>query len=230
MTGLIKIDVNEKYEQIISARELHEKLGIGKDFTSWFKQQAERLNLKENRDFTPFWGESTGGRPSKDFLVPIDIAKHICMISGGEMAWKIRDHFIQVERAWNSPEQVMARALQISNRTIMALQSKVAEMQPKAEMHDVFLSATNAQTMLEACKALNIGRNKLFALLRNKQILMANNVPYQRYIDNGYFEVIQETIQKGRVQENVPTTLVTPKGINYIAGMLTQKRQLQIVQ
>ena len=222
MNSLIKIDVNENYEQVVSARELHEKLGIGKDFTDWFKYQTERLNLSEEIHFTTILGKSTGGRPSTDYLVPLEIAKHLCMISGGEMAWQIRDYFIQIERAWNTPEQVMARALQMSRVTIDSLQDRVAALLPKAKAHDHFLAATNAQTMNVAAKSLGIGRNKLFEFLRHKKLLMRNNIPYQEYLGRGYFEVIEKTIDMGTGVINKPQTLVTAKGIDYIGRLLKE--------
>lgn len=88
MNALIKVSTNENLEQVFSARELHKQLGISKDFTSWFKQQAERLGITEGDGFTPFWGETSehGGRPSVDYIVALDTGKHICMISGGEKA------------------------------------------------------------------------------------------------------------------------------------------------
>ena len=225
MNSLIKIDVNENYEQVVSARELHEKLGIGKDFTDWFKYQTERLNLSEEIHFTTILGKSTGGRPSTDYLVPLEIAKHLCMISGGEMAWQIRDYFIQIERAWNTPEQVMARALQMSRVTIDSLQDRVAALLPKAKAHDHFLAATNAQTMNVAAKSLGIGRNKLFEFLRARKLLMRNNVPYQEYLGRGYFEVIEKTIDMGTGIINKPQTFVTAKGIDYIGRMLKEGEQ-----
>ena len=155
-----------------------------------------------------------------DFLVPLDIAKHICMIRGGEKAGQIRDYFIQVERAWNSPEQVMARALQMSRATIDSLQEKVAALLPKAEAHDHFLAGENAQTMNVAAKSLGIGRNKLFEFLRAKKLLMRNNTPYQAYLERGYFEVIEKPIDMGTGVINKPQTLVTPKGVDYIGRLL----------
>ncbi|MBU5677745.1 antA/AntB antirepressor family protein [Alkaliphilus sp. MSJ-5] len=130
---MIEIDVNEKQQQIVSARTLHEGLGISKDFTSWFKNQIERLKLREGVDFTPFRVESTGGRPSVDYAVVLDIAKHICMVSGGEKAWEIRDYFIEVEKQWNSPEAVMARALKMADNTLLEYKSKVIELQQQVE-------------------------------------------------------------------------------------------------
>lgn len=94
MQNLIKIQTTENLEQIVSARELHDKLGIEKHFTQWWEQQASRLNLEEGRDFLTCKLESQGGRPATDYLIPIDIAKHICMMSGGSKAYEIRGYFI----------------------------------------------------------------------------------------------------------------------------------------
>jgi anti-repressor protein len=77
----------------------------------------EILGLEEGTDFLTILGESTGGRPSTDYRLTLDVAKHICMVSGGDLAKAIRQYFIQVEKAWNTPEQVMARALQMSQMT-----------------------------------------------------------------------------------------------------------------
>lgn len=223
MDKLIPITVNDSFEQLVSARDLHQGLRIAKDFTSWFKQQVDRLGLKEGADFTPLRVKSTGGRPGADYAVPIDIAKHICMISGGEMASKIRDYFIQVERAWNSPDQVMARALQISQMTISSLQDRIAILAPKAEQHDRFLAADNAQAMAVVAKALGTGRDRLFRFLREQKVLMGNNMPYQQYLDRGYFRVIEKVINMGGAEVIKPQTLVTAKGVTYIAKLLNKQ-------
>src|SRR5690554_6352485 len=112
MSNLIIIQTNDNMEQVISARELHEKLGMENDFTGWFKYQAAKIGLIEGKDFTTILGETSErvGRPSVDYLIPIDIAKHIGMMSCGSKAYEIRQYFIQVEKAWNSPEMVMSRA------------------------------------------------------------------------------------------------------------------------
>lgn len=126
------MSTNEKQEQIISARELHEKLGLNKKFTDWFKYNSDKLGLIEGVDFIPILGESTGGRPSADYHIKIDIAKHLSMISGGEKSHKIRKYFIEVEKAWNDPGMVMARALKISDMKIVEYHEQIQLMQPKA--------------------------------------------------------------------------------------------------
>ena len=94
---------------------------------------------------------------------------------------------------------------------------------PKAEMHDLFLSAENAQSMNLVAKSIGVGRNKLFQQLRDNGILMQNNTPFQRYIDRGYFEVIERPIAMGGQMINKAQTLVTPKGIDYIARIVSSK-------
>lgn len=222
MNELIKIQTNEN-GQAVSARELHEALQCGQDFTSWFKYQAERIGLQEGFDFSPILVESTGGRPSKDYIIPLDIAKHLAMISGGENAHKIREYFIQVEKAWNSPEMVMARSLKFAAKQLESYQKEIALLKPKAEFFDQVADSKTAIEIGEAAKVLNmgIGRNKLFQFLREQGILMNNNQPYQQYIDRGYFRVIEQKYTKpdGTTHINIKT-LVYQRGLDYIRKLL----------
>jgi prophage antirepressor-like protein len=96
-------------------------------------------------------------------------------------------------------------------------------LKPKAEMHDLFLAADNAQPMKEVADAVGVGRNTLFKLLREKKILTSQNIPYRRYLDRGYFKVIEKTIEMGGQVINKPQTLVTPKGIDYIGRIIRDK-------
>lgn len=233
MNSLIKIDVNEKYEQVVSVRDLHEKLGIGKDFTDWFKYQTERLNLSEEIHFTTILGKSTGGRPSTDYLVPLEIAKHLCMISGGEMAWQIRDYFIQIERAWNTPEQVMARALQMSSATIKQLQQTVQLQAPKVLFADAVTASKSSVLVGELAKILrqngvDIGQNRLFGWLRGNGYLCKAgenfNLPTQYAMDLGLCEIKKTTINKPDGSSFVTrTTKITGKGQVYFVSKFLQK-------
>lgn len=91
---------------------------------------------------------------------------------------------------------------------------------PKVELYDILLSAKNAQTMNEVAKSFGWGRNRLFAYLRERGILMKNNLPYQQYLDTGYFEVREVSTQRGEFSVNVTQTLVTAKGIDFIGRLL----------
>ena len=95
-------------------------------------------------------------------------------------------------------------------------------MRPKAEMHDLFISASNNQPMNDVAKALGTGRNKLFALLREKSIFRSNNTPYQRYIESGYFVVKEKPITMGEQTINKPQTFATAKGVDWLGRLLSQ--------
>lgn len=99
------------------------------------------------------------------------------------------------------------------------------KLKPKAEMHDLFLSAKNNQPMSAVAKSLGIGRNKLFAFLREKKVLRYNNEPYQQYLDRGYFTVIEKPIVKGEVVENITQTFVTAKGVDFIGKLLKRENE-----
>lgn len=229
MNELIKVVVNEKQEQTVSARELHEKLGILKDFTSWFKYQAEKIGLIENEDYcllTNFGEQNgSGGHNKIDYIVPIDVAKHLTMISGGEKAYEIRRYFIEVEKAWNNPELVMARSLQFAQMKLLDYQKQIEAMKPKVEFYDAVAGSKDAIEMSQVAKVLDfkIGRNKLFELLREKKILRETNEPYQKYVDCGYFRVIEQRYNKGdgSIGINIKT-LVYQKGLEYIRKIVNE--------
>lgn len=236
MNNLIKIEITNEGEQAVSTRELHEKLGINGDYTSWFKYQSQKLGLIEGRDFTPIFMESTGGRPSVDYIVPLDIGKHFCMMSGGEKAYQLREYFIKVERDWNSPEKVMARALQIADRKIHSLESVIEEQRPKAESYDSFIGKENLYSIGVVAKKLAIrgmGELKLFEYLRDHNILCSSNShrnePYQEYVTRGYFVLRDGApwLDKQGGEHINKQCFVTPKGVDFISRMLKKDGYVQ---
>lgn len=118
----------------------------------------------------------------------------------------------------NPAEAARAWANEFEQKTIA--ENKVKELQPKAKFYDQVTSSKDAIDIGSAAKVLNIpklGRNKLFELLRAKNILMANNQPYQKYIDNGYFRTIEQKYIKPDGSVNISIkTVVYQKGLDYI--------------
>ena len=100
----------ESENPTVSARELHEKLHIDSNFTTWFKRMCE-YGFEEGKDFFPKLEESTGGRPSKEFEIQIDMAKQICMIQRSPEGKQIRQYFIDLEKAWNTNLRISLRFL-----------------------------------------------------------------------------------------------------------------------
>lgn len=108
------------------------------------------------------------------------------------------------------------------DRAILFFQNRkqLKLMEPKAEMFDRFMTSDTAQTMAVVAKSLGTGRDRLFKFLREQKVLMASNVPYQDYLNRGYFRVIEKVINMGGDEVIKPQTLVTAKGVKYIAKLL----------
>jgi prophage antirepressor-like protein len=108
------------------------------------------------------------------------------------------------------------------------LQLENKEMKPKAEFFDTVADSKTAISMNDVAKVLGIkgmGRNNLFEFLRNEKILMSNNVPFQIYVDRGYFRVIEQKYMKnGEPCMNIKT-LVYQKGVDFISKTIKNKRK-----
>lgn len=124
---------------------------------------------------------------------------------------------------------IIPQTLPEALRLAADLAEQNALMAPKAAMHDLFLSAGNNQTMNDVAKTIGVGRNKLFALLRDKSVLRTNNTPYQRYIDAGYFVVKEKTITMGDQAINKPQTFVTARGVDWLGRLLRKNTSLQVI-
>lgn len=213
--------------QTVSARELHERLHIGTRFNDWFPRMCE-YGFEEGKEYYSKMSKTSesGGRPSVDYDISVDMAKQICMIQRTPEGKQCRQYLIDLEKAWNTPEQVMARALRIANQTIdslkqnnMKLLADNEQMKPKAEFFDAVADSKTAISMNEVSKVLGIkgyGRNNLFEFLRRNGILDRWNVPHQRYIDCGWFRVIEQKYTRNGEPCVSTKTLVYQKGVDAI--------------
>lgn len=104
---------------------------------------------------------------------------------------------------------------------VLALEEIVRIQKPKVEFHDAVAGAVNCQTIQEVAKVLGTGQNRLFKYLRNELILMNSNLPYQQYIDAGYFRVTERKYKDEAGDNHIYTkTLVTGKGLQFIQRRL----------
>lgn len=217
--------------QTVSARDLHEALKIGKRFSAWFETNSK--GFIENEDFRGVYlevqGNQYGGvQEIQDYELSVDMAKHICLMSRTEKGKECRHYLIELEKKWNTPEQVMARALKMADFTIKNLEMKIEEQKPLVAFANKVSDSSNLIDMGKMAKLLKdehikIGRNRLFEWLRRKEILMKNNVPYQRYIDGGYFEVKESVYETAYGSKTNITTFVTGKGQIYLTEKLRKE-------
>jgi len=225
MNELIKVNPDE---QTVSARELYKALEIEKRFSAWFETNSQ--NFVEGEDFTsvPTSTVVNNGalRELDDYQCSIDMAKHICLMSRTEKGKQCRQYLIDLEKAWNTPEQIFARALRLAEETINNLHVQVREMQPKVEFFDAVTDSKDAIAMSDVAKVLNmgVGRNNLFKILRQEKILQSDNRPYQEYIDRGYFRVVEQKFDKGYGETGINIkTLVFQKGVDFIRKILIKR-------
>lgn len=148
------ITVNYDNEQpTVSARELHEFLEVGADFRHWFPRMCE-YGFEEGKDFRTFLTESSGGRPAQDAEINIDMAKELCMLQRNDKGKQARQYFLQLERDWNSPEKVMARALQIAHKRIHTLSEKIEQDAPKVLFADSVSAAHTSILIYDLAKLI----------------------------------------------------------------------------
>lgn len=103
-----------------------------------------------------------------------------------------------------------------------AQQRKLKEQETPVVIYNLAIAAKNTMSMNEVAKSLNTGRNKLYKFLREQNVIMKDStLPYQRYVDAGYFKVSERPRASGDTIINDPATRVTAKGFDYVAKLLT---------
>lgn len=228
MEELIKVKTQGD-TQVVSARQLHEELGVKTRFSQWAKQNFK--HFRENIDFssvvtTTQQNQYGGTKELQDYALTIEMAKHIAMMSGTDKGYEIRDYFIKVEQAWNSPEMVMKRALEIANKKVEKLKLENQQMQPKALFADSVAASHTTILIGELAKILrgngiNIGANRLFQWMRDQGYLISRkgtdyNMPTQRSMNLGLFKIKESTITHSNGSVSISkTTKVTGKGQQY---------------
>ena len=141
MKELIKVTYDND-RPAVSARDLHDFLEVKTAYNDWFPRMCE-YGFTVGDDFNPLKNERVQmegnryvSRTVDDAILTIDMAKELCMIQRNEKGKQARQYFIQIEKDWNSPEKIMARALQIAKDKIMRLETKVEADRPKVLFAD----------------------------------------------------------------------------------------------
>ena len=218
----------------VLGRDLHLALGVETRYNDWFPRMAE-YGFEEGKDYCSILsnGDGFGKSATKtDHQLTIEMAKEIAMLQRTDKGKEVRQYFIELERRWNQPEYVMARALQLAKKQIDSLSAVNAALLPKADFYDAVIESTDTIEMATVAKILNvgIGRNRLFELLREQKVLRDDNTPLQYYVDLKWFKCVESKYTKpdGGVFVNVKT-VVYQKGIDGILKLLKEKYGLKPV-
>lgn len=239
MSELVKVDFDT---QTVSARELHKQVGSTERFSAWFERQLQ-YGFAENEDYTGCKTFNTLAKQElQDYNLTVDMAKQICMVQKNEKARMVRQYLIDLEKAWNTPEQVMARALKIADRQIeelkqsnALLEKKIEQDKPKAIFADAVSASRTSILIGDLAKLIcqngyQIGQKRLFQWLRDNGYLIksgsSKNMPMQRYVERGLFEVKESNVQNPDGSVRITkTTKCTGKGQIYFVNKFLARQK-----
>ncbi|HEN9333787.1 TPA: phage antirepressor KilAC domain-containing protein [Streptococcus agalactiae] len=243
MNQLINVTLNENQEPVVSARALHQTLEVKKRFSAWFEQNIK--SFVEGYDYTgvpggtPVKGGNGNTQYLDDYALTLDTAKHLAMMSKTDKGAEVRKYFIQVEKDFNSPEKIMARALLMADKKVHRLEAQIEADRPKVLFADAVSASKSSCLIGELAKILkqngiDIGQNKLFQWLRANGYLISRrgeswNQPTQKSMQLGLFELKKTAINHsdGHTTTNV-TPKVTGKGQQYFINKFLNQEYLPV--
>ena len=228
MNELINITLNDSHEPVVSGRQLHEALGVKTKYADWFNRMIE-YGFTENQDFLLLKNEQQtgrGGHNKVDHVIKLDMAKEIAMIQRTDRGKQVRQYFIQVEKDFNSPEKIMARALLMADKKVHKLEAQIEADKPKVLFADAVSASHTSILVGDLAKLISqngykIGGNRLFVWLRENGYLIKRkgsdwNMPTQRSMEMKLFEIKESTITHPDGHISVSKTVkVTGKGQQY---------------
>ncbi len=246
------IPINYEGEQpTVSARELYTGLEITDRFSRWFERMSA-YGFSEGNDFTSVKSSTLvnngAEREITDYRVSIDMAKQICMIQRSEKGRQYRQYFLDLEKAWNTPEQIFARALKMADQTIAKLKDSVrvlsteisaknqiiGELKPKADYYDEILKNPGLVTITQIAKDYGMSGKKMNDILHDLGIQYKQSgqwLLYDKYSKNGYThsETVDIVRSDGRRDVKMNTKW-KQKGRIFLYNMIKEKGIVPMIE
>ena len=249
MNDLIKVTYNAG-EPTVSARELHVGLEIKSNFTTWFDRMCEYgfTELDYKKCFPNLESGCNGGQNMVDYEITVGMAKQICMIQRSEKGRQYREYFLELEKAWNTPEQVFARALRMADQTINSLKDRcqflggqveeqqkvIEELQPKASYYDMILQCKDLIATTVIAKDYGMSAKKFNAILHDLGIQFKQGdiwVLYAKYQGNGYLKTKTHNYPDADgIQHSKEHSYWTQKGRLFLYDLLKQHDVLLLME
>lgn len=249
MNELIPINYDDE-EPTISARDLHKALDVQSRFSRWFDSNKELF--VEGEDYNKCTSSTVVNngavRELEDYKITVLMAKHLAMMSRTEKGKQIRDYLIDLEKAWNTPEQVFARALKMADRTIAKLKGSVetlttevnmknqiiGELKPKADYYDEILKNPGLVTITQIAKDYGMSGKKMNEALHNIGIQYKQSeqwLLYSKYHGLSYThsETVNITRSDGRPDVKMITKW-TQKGRIFLYDKLKENGILPMIE
>lgn len=199
MNKLLKIELNENQEPIISGRELYAVLGVKTKYKDWFPRMVS-YGFVENVDYIAMAQKRATAQGNEtayiDHALKLDMAKEIAMLQRSEKGKQVRQYFIEIEKEYNSPEKIMARALVIANNQIETLtvvnkqqEKQITMMKPKADYYDLILKCKDLMCITQIAKDYGMSGMALNKKLNELGIQYKQGgtwLLYAKYANKGY--------------------------------------------
>lgn len=236
---MFNIQEKENGEIAISGRELHQALEVKTEYKDWFPRML-KYGFEEGTDYISEIEKVHAQKRARTYeqvnhILTLDTAKEIAMIQRSEPGKRARQYFIQVEKAWNSPEMVMQRALKIANNTILQLETQIERDKPKIVFADAVATTKTSILVGELAKiikqnGIDIGQRRLFEWLRQNGFLIKRkgvdyNMPTQYSMERELFEIKETTISHSDGHTSISKTpKVTGKGQQYFINKFLSEK------
>ena len=238
MNELIRVSYDDG-RPTVSARELHEFLGVKTAYKDWFPRMCE-YGFAEGQDFCSFLSESTGGRPAQDAQLTIEMAKEICMLQRNERGDQAQKYFAQLEKDWDSPEMIMARALRIANRKLRFLKEEnmwqkklIDKLKDSGDCVVRSMMALNGNTTSGIANNYGVSAKHFNFLLRDlgiQHIIDNQWVLCDEYLNKGYtVDRMALVFCSSGATKTVDEILWTAKGVEFLDKTLQERTVLRRV-
>lgn len=246
MSEIIRIFDDGKGNSVVSARELYKFLELDKAQVSrWLKKNVvNNPYFEENVDWIGF-DTNVEGNKVKDYAISIDMSKKISMTTKSSRGNEIRNYFLECENIAKSTTKIITvpsyqiedkieRAKswiaeqEANDKKVLLLEEKNEKLQYRSDFVDVCFDADGVFKFNDVAKILKLGYGgtTLYEKMRKCGLIMkGSTLPYQKYVSNGYFKVVEELVTAGKFNKLVATTFATQKGIGYIKKLLDDNNE-----
>ncbi|HEM4977742.1 TPA: phage antirepressor KilAC domain-containing protein [Streptococcus suis] len=243
MNELIHVNVNDNQEPVVSGRQLHEALEVKTPYSMWFDRMVE-YGFTENQDFllNNFVKQTgRGGHNKVDHIIKLDMAKEIAMIQRSDRGKQVRQYFIQIEKDFNSPEKIMARALLLADKKIASLTTQNQLLEQELEVAreqtrylNVILDSKDPILITQIAQDYGMSAkqfNKVLKELGVQRFVNGQWILYRLYQGKGYIASKTFTYEDrtGAVRTKI-NTVWTQKGRLFLYELLAKEDILPLIE
>ena len=218
----------------VNSRDIHKYLESKQDYSTWIKKRLKQLGAVKDEDYLFHKIMENEGRPSLDYIVTTDIAKHLGMMERNKKGKEVRNYFIEVEKKHLIPQheipQTLSEALLLASKQAETIEIQGETIKKKDEVilavADLNIKAGDV-SIGDFAKNLAIdglGRNNMYIYLRGRGFLMLNNEPYQQYVERGYMK--RKPYDEAYGGEVKYKTVLTPRGTVWLAKIIRAEYDL----